>query len=111
MTTKSGKKDNRGGARPNSGPKPATVSQSQLKEMREAAQKKADETGKTMFEVCLGWIYDEELKIDRRQAAWKMYADKMLIQVTEGSEGDKLEGPAMYLPEKRPALEVVKGAK
>ena len=109
MATKSGKKDNRGGARPNSGPKPATLSQAQLKEMKEAAAAKAKEEGKSLFDICLEWIYDTEMKIDRRQAAWKMYCDKMLISVSEGSESDKILAPQVYLPEHRPQLEVVKG--
>jgi len=102
------KKDNRGGARPNSGPKSPTVSASQLKEMRDAAVAKAAETGTSLFDICLGWIYDDTVKIDRRQAAWKMYTDKMLIQVTEGSEADKTVGPAIYLPKQKPVLKAVK---
>jgi len=101
------KKDNRGGARPGSGPKPQTLSAKQLKEMREAADKYAKKAGKSLFEVCLEWIYDPELAIDRRQAAWKMFCDKMLIAVAEGGEADKAAGPALYLPEQRPVLEAV----
>ena len=102
------KKDNRGGARPNSGPKSTAVSVAQLVEMRAAAHKKAEEEGKTLFQVCLDWIYDEDVRIERRQAAWKMYADKMLIQVSEGSAADQtVDGPAVYLPKQRPQLEIV----
>ena len=101
------KKENRGGARPGSGPKAQTVSVSQLKEMREAAAEFAKEHGKTLFQVCLDWIGDESLKIDRRQAAWKMYTDKMLIQVSEGGEADKTLGPSIYLPEQKPTLAAV----
>ncbi len=101
------KKENRGGARPNSGPKPQTVSASQLKEMREAAAEFAKEHGKTLFQVCLDWIGDESLKIDRRQAAWKMYTDKMLIQASEGGEADTSLGPSIYLPEQKPTFSAV----
>ena len=45
--SKKTKKDNRGGARPGSGPKAQTVSATQLKEMRDAAEKAAQEHGKT----------------------------------------------------------------
>ena len=102
------KKDNRGGARPNSGPKAQTVSVAQLKAMREAAENKAKLENKSLFDVCLEWIYDEDIAIDRRQAAWKMYCDKMLIQVSEGGEADKVAGPAVYLPKMRPKLESVR---
>ena len=101
------KKDNRGGARPNSGPKAQTLSATQLKEMREAAAAKAKKEGKTLFDVCLDWVYDKDLKIDRRQAAWKMYCDKMLIQASEGGEADKTLGPSIYLPEQKPTLAAV----
>ena len=100
-------KENRGGARPNSGPKPQTVSATQLKEMRDEAEKAAKEHGKTLFQVCLDWIFDKDLKIDRRQAAWKMYTDKMLIQASEGGEADKTLGPSIYLPEQKPTLAAV----
>ncbi len=101
------KKENRGGARPNSGPKPQTVSAEQLKDMREAAAKKAKKEGRSLFDVCLGWIYDKEIKIDRQQAAWKMYTDKMLIQASEGGEADKTLGPSIYLPKQKPTLAAV----
>ena len=103
------KKDNRGGARPNSGPKPQTVSVAQLREMRAAAESKAKLEKRSLFDVCLEWIYDTNIPIDRRQAAWKMYCDKMLIQVSEGGEADKeILEPAFYLPKQRPKLESVK---
>ena len=111
MLRKDGKKDNRGGARPNSGPKPQTLSVTQLQAMRKAAEKAAKKHGKTLFDVCLAWIYDEDLTIDRRQAAWKMYCDKMLIAVSEGGEADRAAGPQVFLPEQRPQLEVVKSEK
>lgn len=102
------RKDNRGGKREGAGRKPVALSVTQLKEMRESAAKKAKETGKSLFDICLEWVYDEDMKIDRRQAAWKMYCDKMLIAVSEGGEADIALGPQTYLPEQRPALEVVK---
>jgi len=105
---KTSKKETRGGARPNSGPKSPTVSASQLKDMRDAAERKAETEGRSLFDVCLDWVYDSELKIDRQQAAWKMYTDKMLIHVSEGGEADKTAGPAVYLPKQRPKFEVVK---
>ena len=79
--------------------------------MREAAEKKAKACGKSLFDICLEWVYDEELKIDRRQAAWKMYCDKMLIAVSEGGEADKQAGPAVFLPKQHPKLESIEGGK
>lgn len=102
------KVERRGGARANSGPKRQTVSQSQLKAMREAAAKYAKKHGKDFWDVCLDWVYDEELTASQRQCAWKMYADKMVVHVAEGGLADKEAGPAVYLPEQRPQLEVVK---
>jgi hypothetical protein len=76
--------------------------------MREAAEKRAQQTGKTLFEVVLDWIYDETQPIKDRQTAMKLYLDKMLIAVSEGGEADKDAGPAVYLPTQRPQLEAVK---
>jgi len=75
------------------------LSISQLKEMRKAAEKAAKEHGKTLFEICLEWIYDEGLSTSQRMHAWKLYADKMIIAVSEGGEADVASGPAIYLPE------------
>src|SRR2546421_189232 len=43
-----------GGARPNSGPKPQTLSAHQVELMLKAAEKRAAETGKTIDEVLFG---------------------------------------------------------
>lgn len=102
------KKENRGGARPGAGRKPLSLSAQQIKDMREAAEKRAKKEGKTLFEVLLDWIYDAELGIKDRQNAMKLYMDKMLIAVSEGGEADKELGPAVYLPGQRPQLEAVK---
>jgi len=103
------KTDNRGGAREGAGPKPLTVSQSQLKEMREAILAAAKKHKMGFYELCANWAYDTELKIDRRQAAWKMLADKACIQISEGGDADKTIGPAVFLPEQHPRLELVDG--
>ncbi len=105
------KNDNWGGARENSGPKTQSVSVKQLQDMRDAAEKKAKQEGRSLFDVCLDWIFDKEIPIARQQAAWKMYTDKMLIQVSEGGEADKIVGPAIFLPEEHPRLEVIDGGK
>jgi len=79
--------------------------------MRDAANKKAKETGKTIWDVCLSWIYDPELTISQQQTAWKMFADKFVIQASEGGEADRDSGPTVYLPGQRPDLEVIEGGK
>ncbi len=111
MTKAKTKPDNRGGARAGSGPKPQTVSASQLKEAREAVAKVAEKHGKGFYEVCAEWVYDKDIKIDRQQAAWKMLADKIHIQASEGGEADKIVGPAVFLPEKHPRLELIDGGR
>jgi hypothetical protein len=104
------KVEHRGGKRDGSGRKNLTVSASQLKEMREAAEKFGKEHGKSFWAVCLEWVFDQEVALNHRQAAWKMYADKMVVHVAEGGEADKSAGPAVYLPGQRPTLELVKSA-
>ena len=61
MAKSQSKTENRGGARKNTGPKPTSISATQLAEMRKAAFEKAEETGVTLFAICLGWIYDKDV--------------------------------------------------
>ncbi len=99
------------GRKPGYSPGREPLSVRQLQDMREAAEKKAEEEGQSLFDVCLDWIYDKDMDIGRRQAAWKMYCDKMLIQVSAGGEADKAVGPAVLLPKQHPRLELVDGGK
>ena len=100
-----------GGARPGAGRKPETLSVRQVKAMLEAAEKKAAETGKTVDELLLDVIYDKETSTKDFLAAVKLFKDKTMAQITEGGDADRDLGPAFFLPEKHPRLEVVDGGK
>jgi len=108
------KQDGRGGARPGAGRPPGkteTLSVRQVKEMRQTAERLAKKHGRTIFEVLGDWVYDTELNTKDRMPAAKLYLDKMMISVSEGGEADKNAGPAVFLPEMRPNLELVDGGK
>jgi len=79
--------------------------------MRMAADRMAKATGRSLFDILLGFAYDESLSVKDRQASVKLYLDKMMISVSEGGEADKNAGPAVFLPEMRPNLELVDGGK
>ena len=104
MTTK---KENRGGARPNSGPGRQTLSVRQIREMRKTAAKRAKQEGKTLYDILLDFSYDADLSVKDRQASIKLYLDKMHISVSEGGEADKVVGPSIYLPDQKPTLAAV----
>ncbi len=63
------KNDKWGGARENSGPKTQSVSVKQLQDMRAAAEKKAEQEGRSLFDVCLDWIFDKEIPIARQHVS------------------------------------------
>jgi len=93
------KKDGRGGARPNSGPKKEALSVRQLKQIQKVAEDLAKEFGMPVIEVVGRMAYDIDAPRRDRLAASKLFLDKSTISVTEGGEADKLNGPAVYLPE------------
>lgn len=95
------KKDNRGGARPNSGPKKQTLSVRQIQEMRKAAEARAKAEGRSLYDILLDFAYDDDLSVKDRSACIKLYLDKMHIAVHEGGEADQAAGPALYLPKHR----------
>jgi hypothetical protein len=105
------KQERRGGARPNSGPKPEALSAKQLQVMLREVRKRARKQKKTVTGVLLDIVYDEKLSANFRISASKLILDKTMIQVSEGSDGDKQLGPAVYLPGQRPALSLVEGKK
>ena len=102
MAKQQGKKENRGGARPNSGPPKQTLSQSQIKEMRDAAHARAKKEGRSIFDVLLDIVYGESTNTKDCLAASKLYLDKMMIAVKEGGETDKVLAPQIYLPQELP---------
>ena len=107
------KTENRGGKRAGAGRKRGhlqgreTLSVRQLIEFERAARAKAKEHGMTLQEIVLDIAYDPEAPRRDRMAAAKLYWDKSIILASEGGEGDKVAGPAFYLPEQRPELNVV----
>lgn len=96
------RKENRGGARPNSGPKKEALSARQVRMMLNTAQQYAKKHKKTLDMVLVGFAYDEELSAKDRMAAIKLFKDKTMAPISEGGEADKQLGPAIYLPEQSP---------
>ena len=111
MSSKAQKKHpNWGGARPNSGPKPQTLSGERIKEMLKAEREAAKKNGLSMDEQLLKDFYDTD-SLNLRTQIWKAWKNFTTAPVTEGSETDKDLGPAVFLPEQRPELEAIKGGK
>ena len=105
------KQENRGGARPNTGPKPGTLrtlSASQVQKMLRTAKKWAKRTGKSIDDVLCSIIYNDEAKNSDRLAGIKVFKEYTAAKLQEGGEADKALGPALYLPEQRPSLSAVK---
>jgi hypothetical protein len=100
------KKETRGGARPNSGPKKQTLSVRQVQELLKRAKDFAKRTGKTVDDILLEFVYGEDVNGDPiqigvrdRLAALKLFKDHTSIKPGEGGEADKQLGPTIYLPE------------
>ena len=107
MTQSIKKKDNRGGKREGAGRKPEALSVRQAKAFEETAIKLAKEHGQTMQDVIGEFVYDGGSSIKDRMTAAKLYWDKSIIGASEGGEADNLIGPAVFLPEKHPRMELV----
>ena len=108
------KVENRGGSRPGAGRKPgigATLSANQIAKMLRTARKWAKRHKKTIDDVLLSIVYDETAKNSDRMTGIKVFKEYTTAKITEGSETDKNLGPAVFLPEQRPTLEVVKTEK
>ncbi len=101
------KKENRGGARPNSGPKPFSLSTSQVKGLLRTVKKFSKEHGKSIDDILVGMVYDEKVTDNNRLAAIKLVKDLSAPKISEGGDADTHLGPAVFLPEKNPRLEVV----
>ncbi len=103
------KPDGRGGKREGAGRKPGrdTLSVRQLIEFERAATEMAKEYGETLQVRCLKIAYDDDAPRKDQLAAMKLFWDKSVILAKEGGEADKTVGPAVFLPEKHPRLELV----
>jgi hypothetical protein len=95
--------ETRGGARPNSGPKPQTLSVRQVQAMLDRAEARAEkEGGKTLDDILLDISYSAEEKTPDRLAAIKIYKTNSMVKPSEGGEADQQLGPGIFLPEQRP---------
>ena len=101
------KKENRGGARPNSGPKPFSLSASQVKELLRTVKKFAKEHGKSIDDILVGMVYAEKITDNNRLAAIKLVKDLSAPKISEGGTADTQLGPSIYLPEQKPILAAV----
>ena len=108
------KQENRGGYRPGAGQKPGslrTLSASQVQAMLRTAKKWAKKTGRTIDDVLMSIVYDDEAKNSDRLAGIKVFKDYTVAKLSEGGETDKVLAPAVYLPEQRPVLATIEGKK
>ena len=114
MTTKAGKKENRGGRRPGAGrPRGSreTLSIRQVGDMLAEAEERAEKEGKTIFGVLLDFIYDKDASLRDRTACVKLALEHTAPKIQEGGDADKSLGPSVFLPEQHPRLELVEGGK
>ena len=135
MATTNQKPDGRGGKRAGAGrpkgyrPPRLPLSAAQVEEMLKKATEYARKYGKTIDEILLDFVYgvtevplvsqeDTELlavlsrKVGTRDriACIKLWKEYTSPKLSEGGEGDKQLGPAVFLPKKHPRLELVKDA-
>ena len=105
------KQERRGGARPNSGPKPESLSAKQLMVMLREVKRRAKREGKTITGGLLDIFYGKETPEGLKITAAKLLLDKTMIQVSEGSDADKALGPSVFLPQQHPRLTAIEGGK
>jgi len=90
----------------------------QVNDMREKMKARAKKTGKDENDILIDWIQASEadgtlveIGIRDRIACMKLWKEYTSPKITEGGEADKTIGPAVFLPEKHPRLEVVNDGK
>lgn len=108
------KQENRGGARPGAGRKPAvkaSLSTYQVAKMLRKAKKMAKLRGKDLDDILLDICYDANIRKSEVLAAIKVFKDCTMVRPSEGGEADKTLGPAVFLPQHRPTLSVVESKK
>ena len=107
------KQDGHGGKREGAGRKPGreVLSVRQAKEFQKTADALAKEYGMTMSEVIGRQVYDGSASTKDIQTAANLFWKFSIIPATEGGQADEVVGPAVFLPEKHPRLEVVDGGK
>ncbi len=100
-------KENRGGARPNSGPKPFSLSTNQVKELLRTVKKAAKKHGQSIDDILVEMVYTEKTTDNNRLAAIKLIKDLSAPRISEGGEADRTLGPSIYLPDQKPTLAAV----
>ncbi len=106
------KADARGGRRAGAGRPKETLSVRQVNAMLRAARKRARREKRTIDEILLDIIYEKDAAARDVLPAIKLWKHYTIAKLAEGGETDKkADGPAVYLPEQRPSLEVIDGGK
>ncbi len=122
MTEKAQKQSSHGGKRAGAGRKAGyspgreTLSVRQVKDMRDKMADRAKITGKDENDILIDWIQaceadgtQVDIGIRDRIACMKLWKEYTSPKITEGGEADKIIGPAVFLPEKHPRLELIDG--
>lgn len=76
--------------------------------MLDAAKRKAQETGRTLDDILLDIVYDDETPKRERLAGIRLFKDFSTPKIAEGGPTDKAQGPGILLPEEAPPDNVVK---
>ena len=112
------KNPNYGGQRAGAGRPKEPLSVRQVTEMRAKMKARAKITGKDENDILVDWIQAFEadgtpvdIGIRDRIACMKLWKEYTSPKITEGGEADKTVGPAVFLPELHPRLELVDGGK
>ena len=107
------KNPNWGGKREGAGRKRENraYSAEKLDELNRRIESRALEQGKHIDDIALDILYDKENTPAARIGAYKVLKEYSSIKATEGGAADQDLGPQIFLPEKRPELEVIEGGK
>jgi hypothetical protein len=101
------KPETRGGYREGAGRKRETLSVRQVSDMLAKAKEFAKKNKKTIDEILLAFIYDEELPAKDRLASIKLWKEYTIAKLQESGETDIALGPAVFLPAQHPRLVAV----
>jgi hypothetical protein len=101
----------RGGSRQGAG-RPKRVknySEEVKKDFLKSAKDKAKETGRTLGQVVIGLIYDENIQDSVRIAALKAWAEVVVVKESKQTiEGQRVTGPSICLPPLLPRPDRIK---
>jgi hypothetical protein len=101
----------RGGSRPGAG-RPKRIknfSEVVKKDFLKAAKEKAKETGRTLGQVVVGLIYDENIQDSVRIAALKAWVEVVVVKESKQTvEEHRFTGPAICLPPMLPRPDRIK---